>query len=460
MESNDGNYFKIMPNLGQVWTPNDIARRMIDLSYSTFGRVPNLVLDPSCGPATFEKAMVERNVKAGVLICCDIDSRLCKYTSKYLIGKEIKSVVIQGDYLTSMELTNNCDIVIMNPPYIRHESINLKTKIEYHNLVHKWVGKEINRRANLMTLFLLKSINDLKENGILCAIVYDAIFETQYGKEVTRIINTFMDEIKVEHIKTPFEKTLIDANILVLRKRKIQNNIKAEILIKNQIPINWVKLSELLETRRGTGLKVRSAFILQKDNEFYKYSSEFIMKQAKLGGVIIRNADVRALIYENENDIDDEVIKFLQNRVRNLNKDPNKILHKPIRGPILFNYYVRNQPKHLLNPNLLISSDNFYVSSPRNGFPDLVAWMLLNSTLYSNCIKIGGRNQGNGLIKLQLYEYKDSIVPDWRLLSSSQVISILNSATRLVKENANWAEVNDMANFFVDQYCKYFRAGN
>ena len=49
-------------SLGQVWTPRDISLRMVRLSSKFRDNKLHIVLDPGCGPATFEKALIESKI--------------------------------------------------------------------------------------------------------------------------------------------------------------------------------------------------------------------------------------------------------------------------------------------------------------------------------------------------------------------------------------------------------------
>ncbi|MEL7659197.1 MAG: hypothetical protein AAGU75_25175, partial [Bacillota bacterium] len=78
-------------------------------------------------------------------------------------------------------------------------------------------------------------------------------------------------------------------------------------------------------------------------------------------------------------------------------------------APLVFNYYLRNRPRHIYNP-LRAYSDNFYGLSPLEG--DALAWLaVMNSTSVCAEIMAHSRNQGNGLAKIQLFEYRRILVP-------------------------------------------------
>ncbi|WP_321158112.1 hypothetical protein, partial [Providencia stuartii] len=68
-------------SLGQVWTPDEIAYEMVR---DAFSLIPNAkkILDPSCGPATFSKAISKLNHQEIELTCYDVDPRMQSITKE------------------------------------------------------------------------------------------------------------------------------------------------------------------------------------------------------------------------------------------------------------------------------------------------------------------------------------------------------------------------------------------
>jgi hypothetical protein len=81
-------------------------------------------------------------------------------------------------------------------------------------------------------------------------------------------------------------------------------------------------------------------------------------------------------------------------------------------APIIFNYYIRNLPRHIYNPQRAYS-DNFYGLTPLRTVDPFLPLAVMNSTCVCLEILHRARNQGSGLQKIQLYEYRNVLVPDW-----------------------------------------------
>ncbi|MDP1522105.1 MAG: N-6 DNA methylase [Methylotenera sp.] len=441
------NSFILNPKLGQVWTPPDIAMEMGAMAIAACGNSPiKKVLDPACGPATFSKVLHEAKLSKVSISCYDLDERMASFTKKVNSLAGFKGNTLNKDYLADTDLEKSFDLVIMNPPYIRQELIPIKDKEKYHLYLNSQLGEIVDRRSNLFVLFMLKGIVDLKPGGIMCAIVYDAISHSQYGKKALAILNQHAEIEASKHVKAPFNNVLIDAQILVFRKRAVPLTGKLNLPAIQQHQSGTVPLDQLLDTKRGTALLYRKAFLANEADPFFSNATPFFCKQAKLKGLVVK-PDSKAYLFESEQAINKKLATWLKHKVEEVaSKKVVKLAHSKKAGPLLFNYYVREAPRHLWNPDMVTVSDNFYVSMPKHGFPPIAAWLLLNSDAFIKPILSSGRSQGNGLTKLQVFEYKQAIVPDWTTLTESEIAELISVATTLTSNNASYSEIIKTAN--------------
>lgn len=88
-------------------------------------------------------------------------------------------------------------------------------------------------------------------------------------------------------------------------------------------------------------------------------------------------------------------------------------------GNFIFNYYLRNNIDFIYNPNKFLSSDNFYILNIQND--ELAYFAILNSSFTRLSTLSNSRSQGNGLRKIQLYEFKEVKVIDIKKLSKATI---------------------------------------
>jgi hypothetical protein len=75
-------------------------------------------------------------------------------------------------------------------------------------------------------------------------------------------------------------------------------------------------------------------------------------------------------------------------------------------------------------------SDNFYYINSKI-FDAKVLIHLLNSRTFIDLIIKKSRNQGSGLRKIQLYEFKEIKIPNWGKLNKKKI----NNLSKLIKVN-------------------------
>lgn len=88
-------------------------------------------------------------------------------------------------------------------------------------------------------------------------------------------------------------------------------------------------------------------------------------------------------------------------------------------GNFIFNYYLRNNIDFIYNPNKFLSSDNFYILNIKDN--ELANFSILNSSFTRLNTLSNSRSQGNGLRKIQLYEFKEVKVIDAKKLSEPTI---------------------------------------
>ena len=428
--------------LGQVWTPDDVAEEMVNYVLKHLPNNP-VILDPACGPATFPISLWNKLSNNFTIQGFDIDKRMSGFTKEILRKKEIPGRVVCQDYLLSEQITDKYDLVILNPPYIRHEKIDADVKSLYNIQSSELIGETIDGRANLLAHFIVRAFSELKDDGIMCAIVYDAILHTKYGAQVYQFLLKNATLLERVAVKTPFDNVAIDASILVFRRNS--SNKKAT-LRNTKLKKGEARLDQLLQIRRGTSFPKREFFIPTKNHIYFSDATPILLKPGSVSD-LYATADSRAFLVNNNKS--EKWLSALELSLKQNGYEHAKSEIKPISGKIFFNYFIRKNPRHLWSGKKMACSDNFYVSEATCGIPDSVAWLFLNSTFFLNRIEKAGRTQGGGLTKLQLFEYRGAVVPDWRLLSSEILMDLDLLTKKLIKARSHQDEIKKHADYAV-----------
>ena len=452
-------------NLGQVFTSAILAKFMIGLLRESL-KLNCTILDPCIGPNTFFEAMTE-DFSNCHLKGIEIDpSLITEEINKFYDSP--KRNLINGSFF-DLPISEKFDIVVQNPPYVRQEllsdGVNSKESIRYKVPT---LLSTIPSQSNLYIYFLLKSILHLKEDGVMVAVIYDSWLYSSFGNFLKE---SFLKLGRLESIyhfkKSAFDNVEIGATVIKFVKAnnhkksisyfplndlndlRTYNGLNARCLklkqqelltynFNNQSKINYKSnLFKELKTivsqpiQRGTSAIVNSHFIFSK-NELPELKP--IIKdvsQIKTYSVNQENAYILAV----NGSISNETKQYLESVKNEILKTPAQKfiavkrnieskrdwykINLKARGNFIFNYYLRNNIDFIYNPNKFLSSDNFYILNINKN--ELANFAILNSSFTRLNILSNSRSQGNGLRKIQLYEFKEVKVIDINKLSEPTI---------------------------------------
>lgn len=230
---------------GQYFTISVIADFMVSLiSHSKNCKV----LEPSCGKGVFLDKLVEQKFEN--ISAYEIDTTLgAKYD------------FIKFASFLSVPTSEQYDVVIGNPPYIRWKNIEpeLKSELETNPLWNKY----FNSLCDYLFIFILKSIEHLTENGELIFICTEYWMNTTHSITLRNYMceNGFIEEIY--HFKeTPlFEK--VTASFIIFKFVKSKAH-------KETIRLYKYNKEKGLPTKEE--LYSKSCFNLEKIPQFQKNS--------------------------------------------------------------------------------------------------------------------------------------------------------------------------------------------
>ncbi len=181
------------------------------------------ILDPAFGLGVFGSSILKKqpNIKITGYDIDDVILNVAK--SNFSTYKDYVSVCKQ-DYLTS-SWNDKYDGIICNPPYLKFHDYD---NSHYISEVNNHLGTRLNGFTNLYTLFLLKSISQLKEGGRLAYIIPSEFLNSDYGVEVKRALiesNTLKHIIIVDFTKCAFDDALTTASILLCENNGIVEKV-------------------------------------------------------------------------------------------------------------------------------------------------------------------------------------------------------------------------------------------
>lgn len=466
-------------NLGQVFTSAILAKFMIGLLRESL-KPNSTILDPCIGPNTFFKAMT-KDFSNCHLKGIEIDhSLITEVINKFYDNP--KRNLIKGSFF-DLPISEKFDLIVQNPPYVRQELLsdgaNSKENIRYN--VSSLLST-IPSQSNLYIYFLLKSILHLKEDGVMVAVIYDSWLYSSFGKFLKE---SFLKLGRLESIyhfkKSAFDNVEVGATVIKFVKVKSHRksisyfplNDLDDLRTYNGLNVNCLKLKqqELLTysfnnqsiinfksslfkelktivsqpIQRGTSAVVNSHFIFSK-NELPELKP-IVKDVSKIKTYSVNQED--AYILAVNGSISNETKQYLESVKNEILKTPTQKfiavkrdietkrdwykINLKAKGNFIFNYYLRNNIDFIYNPNKFLSSDNFYILNINKN--ELANFAILNSSFTRLNILSNSRSQGNGLRKIQLYEFNEVRAIDINRLSKQTILKLELLGKELMIEN-------------------------
>jgi len=452
-------------NLGQVFTSSILAKFMISLLKENISS-KSKILDPCIGPNTFFKALSQEDSNC-YLKGIEIDENLINEEIKNFYNNS-KRTLIQGSFF-DLDATEKFDLIIQNPPYVRQEllanGVNSKSIIK-NDLLSSF--STVPSQSNLYIYFLLKSILHLNENGIMVAVIYDSWLYSSFGLFLKESFLKLGHLTSIYHFKkSAFDNAEVGATVIKFVKTKNSrkstsyyslndlddlktyngftdkaHNLRPKELLtysfNNSSVINFK--SKLFQTinsivskpiQRGTSAIVNNHFIFSEKK--YPELKPIVKNVSSIKTYNVTNENAFILAVNGSiSDVTKEYLDSVKNKILSTPSDKFKAVKRDIiknknwytvklksSGNFIFNYYLRNNIDFIYNPNKHLSSDNFYSVNIEQS--ELAYLAILNSSFTRLSVLNNSRSQGNGLRKIQLYEFKEIKVINIKNISSKSI---------------------------------------
>ncbi len=204
----------IKNKFGQYFTPEIVANFMVELSSIN---KEGYILEPCCGEGVFLKNLNDKGFKN--IMAYEIDPTLANLFSSQVIYKSFVSENIEEKF----------DLIIGNPPYIRwqHLEEDFKTELSKNHLWNKY----FNSLCDYLYIFILKSIELLKENGELIFICPEYWLNTTHSISLRNymVANGYFESIHHFNETPIFENVTVSIIIFKYIKNKNHNKTKISV---------------------------------------------------------------------------------------------------------------------------------------------------------------------------------------------------------------------------------------
>jgi len=250
--------------LGQFATPPELALSIARYSRSLAGDGPIRFLDPAIGTGSFYSALRQayplENIEAASGI--ELDPAFAQAAERLWSGSGL--TILRGDF-TKQEPQRRFNLVLTNPPYVRHHHLSADEKDRLKARLAQSLLTNISGLAGLYCYFLLLSHDWMQEGALAIWLIPSEFMDVNYGSTLRKYLT---ESVTLMHIHrfcptdVQFTDALVSSAVVVFRKAKAPEGHHATFSfagsIENPQSEAQVSLEMLRHCRKWTQFPART----------------------------------------------------------------------------------------------------------------------------------------------------------------------------------------------------------
>ena len=406
-------------------TPPELAR---DIAEYAVGLLPGNDKihfgDPAVGTGTFYSGLLQVVPREKIASAIGVDISREQVEAATWRWKKKGMKVMVGDYL-HMERLPRRNLILANPPYLRHQAIPAKYKQDLRERASVTMRLRISARSGLYVYFMLLSHPWMKPNAIGAWLVPAEFMKTDYGIAVREYLATKVQLIRIHQFgpdSPQFENVKVMPSVVFFRNAQPSSEHVAHLsyggTVTHPESNDFVTISDLRDQRKwhipwqakgsalSPSIRLADLFIIRRGiatgaNEF------FVLDRTEASKLGLPKSALRPLLPKARN---------LKNDIIERKTDGYPRLHPQLclldcslsedeierRHPRLFQYLNKIRASGVLTRTLLKERHPWYRQERRQPAPFLCTYM--------------GRGNANGGPIRFIWNKSDAVVTNTYLM--------------------------------------------
>lgn len=208
--------------LGQYSTPFQLAWEILIYAKANIRDKNNIrFFDPAFGTGVFYSALTHVFLEEQIKVARGFEIDTHYFSPAFELWKNTKLELGQCDFTKQVAPKNTYNLIICNPPYIRHHLIQQKEYLK--RKAFNVANVNLTGFASLYCYFLVLSHPWLMNGGMAVWLIPSEFMDVNYGKEVKKYL---LNEVTLLHIhrydpdEVQFEDVLVSSAIVCFRKER------------------------------------------------------------------------------------------------------------------------------------------------------------------------------------------------------------------------------------------------
>ncbi|HEX4123899.1 MAG TPA: N-6 DNA methylase, partial [Tepidisphaeraceae bacterium] len=250
--------------LGQFATPNVLAVQIATYVAESMGKTKEAIrfADPAVGSGSFFSAALRVLGRQRIMsaVGIELDPAFCDAARKLWESTGLQ--VIPGDFtriVSSSSPPPSPNLVLANPPYVRHHHLSREDKLRLQALAYKMTGIEVSGLAGLYVYFLLIATAWMEEGGYSAWLIPSEFMDVNYGLAIKDFLTTHVTMSRIHRFDpddVQFGDALVSSAIVFFRKHSPPPGHHADFTFGGTLDVphasDSISLRQLRESRKWT----------------------------------------------------------------------------------------------------------------------------------------------------------------------------------------------------------------
>lgn len=260
---------------GQFFTPIEMATEIASYGISLLtGDIS--YLEPAFGMGAFYYAVKEVAGKR-LVDAIGIEQDTSLFESAANLWNDSAIDLVQADF-THFSVKKKVNLIITNPPYVRHHLLNSSQKAELKKMVKQETGLAISGLAGFYCHYLLLSDKWLDDGGISGWLIPSEFMDVNYGKKIKEYLLNHVKLLRIHRYNpsnSQFEDALVSSCVVWFKKEKTEEDYDVEFTYggthQNPDIRKTVKKSTLLVEEKWTRFPGKSIRTISNQRRLKDY---------------------------------------------------------------------------------------------------------------------------------------------------------------------------------------------
>jgi adenine-specific DNA-methyltransferase len=249
--------------LGQFATPPELALEILRFAKEILpGREKIRFLDPAFGTGSFFSALLQvfDSERIGKSVGFEIDRHYADQTAKLWSGSKLELHRTDFTMAAQPKQRDRFNLIVCNPPYVRHHHLNPKEKARLRGLTQSVSGVRLGGLTGLYCYFLLLTDAWASDDGLCVWLIPGEFMDVNYGVPLKEYLLTKVTLLRIHRFASEdvqFGDALVSSAVVCFRKAVPSKNHCANFsfggTLKNPKMLRAVPLSSLAADSKWNG---------------------------------------------------------------------------------------------------------------------------------------------------------------------------------------------------------------